>query len=423
MNILTDKNVINLIRKSLNLIDKRLIHHGERVCYILYKMLQYKGEYSKNELFSFVITALFHDIGAYKNEEIDNMIQFETSDVYGHSIYGYLFLKEFSPLKDVSEIVLYHHLDYSKLSLVDTPYKVIAEYLHLADRIDISLINAETINVSRFNKYENEKFSKESLQIFCEAQETYEIIQNINNNNYLKELDHFFEQATFTSEEIDQFLYMLICSIDFRSEFTVMHTITTVSVADEIGKRLKLSEKELKSLHYGALLHDIGKITTPIRILEAPRKLTDPEMRVMRNHVEMSEYILKDYIDSEILEIAIRHHERLDGSGYPKGLDKTNLTIPQRILAIADMISALCGKRSYKDEFERNKVLDILIRDTNAGKLCNIVMECVIHYYDEIMNDMYHQTINQLNAYKGLKEQYKTIHNRFLESKFSLSSE
>jgi putative nucleotidyltransferase with HDIG domain len=423
MNILTNQNVINLIRKSLNLIDERLIHHGERVSYILLKMLEYKGGYLKKELLSYSITALFHDIGAYKNEEIDNMIQFETSDVFGHSIYGYLFLKEFSPLKEFSEIVLYHHLDNKKLSTLNIRYKSIVEYLHLADRIDISLMNSDTIDVSNYLKtYQYSKFSKDALMLFSKAQEAYKIIENIKNDHYLLELDEFFGQTTFTSDEIDQFLIMLICSIDFRSEFTVMHTITTVCVADEIGKRLKLNDQELQSLHYGALLHDIGKITTPIKILEAPRKLTDIEMKEMRNHVVMSEYILKDYIDKEILNIAVRHHERLDGSGYPKRLDQTQLSMPQRILAIADMISALCGKRSYKDEFDANKVLDILLKDTKAGKLCNVVMECVIDHYDDIMNDMHQKTMSQLNTYKSLKQQYQNIFNRFLESDYTLGT-
>lgn len=127
MDIISSKNVVNIIRKTLNLIDDRLIHHGERVCYILHKMLSCENGYTNDQILSYTFTALLHDIGAYKNEELDKMIQFETINVWGHSIYGYLFLKYLSPLDDLAEIVLYHHLDYYKLNKLNSPFGKIAD--------------------------------------------------------------------------------------------------------------------------------------------------------------------------------------------------------------------------------------------------------------------------------------------------------
>jgi len=413
MDIISSKNVINIIRKTLNLIDDRLIHHGERVSYILNKMLLYENKYTEKQILSYTVTALLHDIGAYKNEELDKMIQFETDDVWRHSIYGYLFLKYLSPLADMADIVLYHHLDYFILSELNCPHEVIAGYLNLADRIDICLMHSKNVDFDRlFLEYGQVKFSKEVIDTFKKADKELHILSNIRNNTYLEELNRIFEKIIFTPKEKEEFLKMLIYSIDFRSEYTVMHTITTVSIADEIGKIMRLGEYDRNILHYGALLHDIGKITTPVPILEAPRKLTPEEMKIMKNHVWMSEYILKDYINKDILEIAIRHHEKLDGSGYHRKLTGKDLNVSQRILAVADIISALCGKRSYKDTFHKETVLNIISKDSAAGKICPEIVKCAVRYFDEIMDNVYRDTYEPLNIYTDMKIKYNDLYKK-----------
>lgn len=415
MDIISSKNVVNIIRKTLNLIDGRLIHHGERVSYILNKMLTYEETYTKEEILSYTITGLLHDIGAYKNEELDKMVQFETDNVLGHSIYGYLFLKYLSPLEDMAEIVLYHHLDYYKLLQLNSAYESIAGYLSLADRIDVCLMYNNSIDLDKlFMGHRNAKFSGEALELFKKADKEYGILKNIKNNSYLDDLNRIFEEVKFSQNEKEAFLTMLIYSIDFRSEYTVMHTITTVSIADEIGSLMRLGDYDRKILHHGALLHDIGKISTPINILEAPGKLTPEEMKIMRNHVLMSEYILKDYINRDILEIAVRHHEKLDGSGYHRGLTKEELTMPQRILAVADIVSALCGKRSYKESFNKETIQNIITKDSENGKICPETVDCVILHFDEIMDNVNENTLSPLQIYGDIKTKYNALNEKLL---------
>jgi HD-GYP domain-containing protein (c-di-GMP phosphodiesterase class II) len=176
---------------------------------------------------------------------------------------------------------------------------------------------------------------------------------------------------------------------------------------------MNLSEEDQYNLHYGAFLHDIGKITTPLEILEAPRKLTYDEMMIMKQHVAMSETILKDYIDPNILEIAIRHHEKLDGTGYHKGLSGEELTLPQRILAIADIISALTGKRSYKESFEKDKIFTILLNDANNGKISKEVVECVEVHFEQLMMNSEQKCAITLDIYKNLNSRLEYIYKQF----------
>lgn len=416
MNVIKSKDVINILKRALNLIDNRLINHGERVAYIIYKMMEYEDKYSQQEMLEYTIAALFHDVGAYKTEEIDNMIKFETRNMWEHSIYGYLFFKYLTPLNDFAETILFHHIDYNKLIKFKSKHEDIASYLNLADRIDVNKISSKDIVPEKFYRFRNVQYSGHALDLFHNAQIKYHILEKLEDTSYEAELNQLLEKAVFSSVEKEQFLKMLIYSIDFRSEHTVRHTITTVSIADQLGKLIGLNDEDAYNLHYGALLHDIGKISTPLSILEAPRALTTEEMKTMKNHVAVSELILKDYIDEEIVQIAVRHHEKLDGSGYHRGLVASQLNLPQRILAVADIISALSGVRSYKTSFKKEKILSILSQEAKKEKICSKVVDCVIIYYDTLMENVEKDCMEPLQKYSDMKDKYETLYNQFLES-------
>ena len=98
LSIIRKENIVHILRQTLSMVDPRLISHGERVSYIVLKMLQYEGKHSPPEILNRCMLAVVHDIGAYKTEEIDRMVEFETESVWDHSIYGYLFVKNLSPL-------------------------------------------------------------------------------------------------------------------------------------------------------------------------------------------------------------------------------------------------------------------------------------------------------------------------------------
>ena len=103
--IVTAGSISGLIQRTLNYVDTRLVDHGARVAWLVYHMLQEQGKYTLKEQQEICFAALIHDIGAYKTEEIDRMIQFETEEVWEHSVYGYLFLKYLTPLAEWADVV------------------------------------------------------------------------------------------------------------------------------------------------------------------------------------------------------------------------------------------------------------------------------------------------------------------------------
>ena len=137
---MSNRGIISVAKRAFDLVDARLMGHGQRVASIMYQLMKADGGYDGRKMRDMLTLAVLHDIGAYKTEEIDKMVEFETENVWNHSIYGYLFFYYFSLLKELSGIVLYHHTPWNVLRRMDhvpDHIKKATQLLHLADRIDI----------------------------------------------------------------------------------------------------------------------------------------------------------------------------------------------------------------------------------------------------------------------------------------------
>ena len=419
MSVISSKDVNEIIRKTLGIINNKIMHHGEITGYILYKMMEYENtyteqHYTEQELVDYTMLGILHDIGLYKEDNVKKVSDFETTNLWPHSIYGFLFLKYLSPMGDKAEIVLYHHLDYNRHNLIQSRYMHIIELLSLADRMDTYMnLKDERFDRDYFSKYRDTKFSGAALDLFHKAEERYNITENLINGKYREELDELLAKRAFSEQYKRGFLEMLVYTIDFRSEHTVIHTLATVNFAEQLGRLARLSGKDLRDLHYGALLHDLGKIAIPLNILESTGRLSDEEMKIMKAHVRITEMILEGIVDDAVLQIAVRHHEKLDGTGYHKGLKAEDLTLSQQIIAVADILSALYGKRSYKEAFSKEKILDIMNGDADHGKINKNVVTSLERNYDKIIKEFEKEKENTIGLYLKIKEQYAIISERF----------
>ena len=413
MAVISSKNMYDILRKSFSILNPQLMHHSERTAYILYKMLLAEGRMNNQEMADYVLIALLHDIGTCKLEYIDHWAEYEKNDVWPHSIYGFLFLKYLSPLESKAEVVLYHHLDYNKHYVIKSQYIKIAEYLFMADKMDVVMSMPGTLESDYLQKYRNIKFSAEALALFLKANAQYKVLDNLKHDDYLKELDELIASVNFSEEYKRKFLQMLVYIIDFRSEHTVIHTLATTIFAQELGEMMHLTAQEKYNLYYGALLHDICKIAIPLSILEAPGRLTPKEMDIMKKHVEITNHILTGIVDDEVREIAIRHHEKIDGSGYFRGLKGDQLTRPQRIVAVADIISALYGKRSYKEAFDIDKIKGIIKSDADNNKICPQVVGVALRNMNRIIDNFEKKKEVTLGTYMQIKRQEHEIYEQF----------
>jgi putative nucleotidyltransferase with HDIG domain len=173
-------------------------------------------------------------------------------------------------------------------------------------------------------------------------------------------------------------LLALARAIDAKSPWTAGHSERVTSMALKIGRELGLSERELDHLQRGGLLHDIGKIGTPIEILDKPGKLTEEEMAVMRQHTTIGAQILEPIKSFEgVIPIVLQHHEWFDGSGYPHGAKGEEIDIRARIFAVADVFDALVSERPYRAAMPFERVLGIM-QDLTGSQFDPTVMDAFL---------------------------------------------
>ncbi len=144
--------------------------------------------------------------------------------------------------------------------------------------------------------------------------------------------------------------------------YTYVHSLRVAAYLSVFGHSIGMRDDELITLSTGGLLHDVGKMVTPQDILNKPSKLDGADWEVMKSHVENSGDILDRTpdVNAGIRIIAMQHHEKLDGSGYPLGLAGTNLSELARMSAIVDIFGALTDERAYKPAFPAEKAFAIL---------------------------------------------------------------
>jgi HD-GYP domain-containing protein (c-di-GMP phosphodiesterase class II) len=150
---------------------------------------------------------------------------------------------------------------------------------------------------------------------------------------------------------------------------TEEHTRRVAMLAVEIGERLGLSPTRLRSLAIGGLLHDIGKLSVPDSILQKPGPLDDDEFDVVKLHPERGRELLNELggFDETVRRLVLDHHERLDGSGYPRGRAGAELDLATRILSVCDVYDALVSPRVYRAAWPREKALALLRDESHTA--------------------------------------------------------
>lgn len=141
----------------------------------------------------------------------------------------------------------------------------------------------------------------------------------------------------------------LASTLERRDPYTAGHQRAVARLAVAIGRKLGLTEEELDGIHLAATIHDIGKIEVPSEILSKPGKLTSLEYQIVQGHAQAGYEIVKGVdFPWPIAEMILQHHERLDGSGYPRGLIGSEILPGAKILAVADVVESMMAHRPYR---------------------------------------------------------------------------
>jgi HD-GYP domain-containing protein (c-di-GMP phosphodiesterase class II) len=158
--------------------------------------------------------------------------------------------------------------------------------------------------------------------------------------------------------------------IDFRSRFTATHSRGVAASAEALAMLMGFSAWECQLIRVAGNLHDLGKLAVPTEILEKSGQLTDAEYNLIKGHSFYTYHILEAIDELEIITAwAAFHHERLDGSGYPFQISGDQLSLPARIVAVADVFTAITEDRPYRVGMDPDQALSVLRKMAAEGAL------------------------------------------------------
>ncbi|WP_058485294.1 HD-GYP domain-containing protein [Defluviitalea phaphyphila] len=395
---MTEKIKISLFELMItlsNVIDvtsSKMHNHHLRVAYISFRIGQNMG-LTEEQLIDMILASIVHDIGALSLQERIDTLNFEIADAKQHTKVGYKLLKQFPPFKKIAEIIRYHHENWISCNKTEENIPIESYIVSLADRLEILVRKNEEI-LSQSNKIISRILNQKNIIFMPEALESLKELSNKEyfwlelTSDFIKEIlseEINFPTIELSTDDLSNMGKLFGHIIDFRSRFTATHSSGVAITAQVLGELLGLKEETCKFLNIAGYLHDIGKLGVPIEILEKAGSLSKEEFNIIKRHSFYTYYILDTFKSlKNVRDWAAFHHERLDGSGYPFHLKEDRLSFECRIMAVADIFTALTEDRPYRKGMTKKNVISILKNMVEEKKLDKKIVLCLINNYDVI---------------------------------------
>lgn len=177
---------------------------------------------------------------------------------------------------------------------------------------------------------------------------------------------------------MEAFIQVMESTIAVRDPYTVYHQRRVTQIAGAIGREMGLAADRLRDLRIAGTLHDLGKIAIPSELLAKSGKLTTLEFALLKTHPQVAYNILKPVrLPGYTAEIILQHHERLNGSGYPRGLRGREILLEARILGVADVLEAMCSHRPYRESRGLTATLEEITRNQGISYDAAVVQTCL----------------------------------------------
>jgi len=171
------------------------------------------------------------------------------------------------------------------------------------------------------------------------------------------------ELSIKNQEQFHDLVNVVLKALREKDQYTQEHSVRVVDYAVKIGEAMGLDKEQLREVELAAVLHDIGKLGIPDRILKKPGRLTKEEYATMQEHSVRGEEMLNGIQDLDLYKKYVRsHHERYDGFGYPDGLKETDIPLISRIIFVADTFDAMTSDRPYRKGMSVAIAMEEIIR-------------------------------------------------------------
>lgn len=382
-------NLVLSIGNTADLVSPLLVNHHKQVGYIANEIAKEMGlpEEMRNEI---MLAGLLHDLGGISLQERENALTFEDTHAFLHSKLGYQLFKDFPPFAGIAELIYYHH-SWWEPGGKNVPLG--SHIIHLADRVAVSinkkipiLEQAENI-VKKIRDQSGRMFMPDAVEAFCSlAKKEYFWFDTVS-QYILSILEQKEEQGRLILDLDSLQVIANIFSkiIDFRSPFTANHSSGVAATAQALAEILGFSESRRQLIKIAGLLHDVGKLAIPPQILEKPGPLTKDEFNIIKSHTFFSYRTLEAIDGFETLnQWASFHHERLDGQGYPFHLSEEELPLGSKIMAVADVFTAITEDRPYRSGMDSDKAVKVLTKMASEKAVDQDIVDVLLTNYEKI---------------------------------------
>jgi HD-GYP domain-containing protein (c-di-GMP phosphodiesterase class II) len=392
-------SLIKTIAVALDIVEGELLgastNHGKRIAVLCAKMGEALG-HSPEEITSMAACALLHD-----NALTEYIMSERTGGLCDpamkkHCEYGQRNIDALHFKTSVKDFILYHHerADGSgPFGIREGEGPLEAELISLADSLDVAhhLQRMEEKDISRIRriiaedtgKHYSAAASKAMLEIL-----DWPLFLSLKDNVIKETAEAAIPPWIADVEEEASFglAGFVARIIDYKSVFTRRHSTQIADKAWFMGGYYKYDPVQQRELYLAAALHDIGKLATPLAILEKPDTLNNAEFSVIKDHVRLTWDLLKDIEGfGTICSWASSHHEKLDGSGYPFGKKADELDFNSRLIACIDIYQAVSEERPYHPGRNHRDTMKILHEMANNGKIDSTIatdMDTALSPYD-----------------------------------------
>lgn len=395
----TDNNTIdkNFVDKdtvsNVNFSKHSYLNHSRRTTYIALKIGRHLS-LPENEIKKLYISSLLHDIGTSNSLEETNL---SNNFILKHCKKGAEIISDFPVFSDISPFILYHHENYDGTGLFKIQGEnipIISQIIRLSDLVEF-LYDENCSSHSqrpRITKYviDNAEslFSHKIASAFLKisSKEIFWFdMQNVSFIDFI--LDNISPDMNTYIDlyEFEKIALIMAKIIDSKSSFTAKHSRGIAKLAYSVSKHIGYSDEKCLKMKIAGLLHDVGKLAIPNSILDKNEKLSESEFSIIKSHV----YYTKIFLDriegiKDISDWASNHHEKLNGTGYPRKLNGSKLSEECRIMGVCDIYQALTEDRPYRNGLSSEKAFSILNEMVCDGLICGDALNKVENTLKEV---------------------------------------
>ncbi len=388
-------DLVAAVAKVIDLMSHSLGRHHLQVAYWAYQLGDALS-LSDNEKFELFIAGMLHDTGAFSLQERLDLLEFEDEKPWEHAVAGSLILQRFPPFASIAELVKYHHEPWANgkgAFHMGRPVPLASHILHLADRVAVKISPGRPILgqirdvCDAISTRSGDVFVPEHVSALLEMKNreylwldaTSDALETILKRTVL------YRTGDFSTVELVEFSQLICRLIDFKSEFTATHSSGVAAVAVELSRLTGFSRDERHLIEIAAYLHDLGKLAIPSEILEKQGELTEDERFIMHSHVYYTYQMLEPF---DVLRLVSQwgslHQERLNGTGYPFGLDADDLPLGARLMAVADVFTALTEDRPYRKGMDKDATISVFRSMADGGELDPNLVERALSNYESL---------------------------------------